>query len=346
MNGRRVGFPPPSPDRVVHGRPDAVALERWLRSDDVVATDGAVRSWWSHDGTSFDYPEAAGLWLQGLAASTTPGDAEQLDRVASWLAASVAPDGSVGRGGRGYLFDAAMALSGLVAHAAVRPQCAHAPALAALNRFVLRSIADRAAVVPPDAVPAPHWSVRFGAHQLKASLALCRYADLIAVPVPNDAISRLLDVTHALGGGGRHRPFPGATDTYLHAGLYALEGLAFLNARGLAPHASASLHAGCIWLAAIQTTDGGIRAWAGDAVAHGPVRADATAQAVRVWLAVDPARWREPIERATAALAALQDERGGLRYASDSTHVNTWASLFALQALRWLDNGAAPTELV
>jgi len=146
--------------------------------------------------------------------------------------------------------------------------------------------------------------------------------------------------------GGRHRPFDGASDTYLHAGLYTLEGLVFLRARGLADDAVEALHAGCIWLAAVQHADGGIRAWAGDAVAHGPVRADATAQAVRVWLAVDPVRWREPVERATAALATLQDERGGLRYASDSVHVNTWASLFALQALRWLDNGAAPTELV
>ena len=174
----------------------------------------------------------------------------------------------------------------------------------------------------------------YGSHLLKCAVALTaldeRSGDARCAPT----VRALAGALAPLGGGGRFPTHAAATESYLHASLYALEGLACLHARGW-PGLAETLDAGAAWLASAQDESGALRAWHDGARAWGPLRCDVTAQAMRYWCWHDRARWAPHAARARAFLAGAQDVSGGLRYEPGSGDVNTWATAFALQALRW-----------
>jgi hypothetical protein len=327
--------------------PDQGQLARWLRSDEVVASSGAVRSWWNDASSGYDYLEAGGLWL---AAACSPRSGlscgeEQRESVARWLAARAAKHGAAGRDGDLYLFDSAVVLNGLVAHARATASVEHEGAIESLYRFVADSIARRRAVLPEPAGRERRWSTEFGAHQLKTVIALHRFADLTGSARPRALAGQVTDALLPLFDGRRFPVFEGAGFSYLHASLYALEGLAHLQSRGLGEHRPV-LDAAARWLASEQRSDGGLLSFADASSCYGSARADAVAQAIRLWLLLDPEAWAENVDAAFSFLAGLQSQRGGIRYAPGSEDVNTWVSLFALQALEWRLGGAEGSELL
>ena len=244
-----------------------------------------------------------------------------------------------------YLFDSAIALSGLIAHEENALDGAMRPAIDTLGAFVRAATERRQAVVPAETYAEPRWSEEYGPHQAKNALALVRLADFTS----DDGLRRLArDLAHEQlrhFDGERFATTRGDDQTYLHAGLYALEGLAFCEARGLGDF-RAVLEPALDSLARVQSNCGGLHAHAAAAGVAGPLRADATAQAIRLWLIVDPERWAEPVERACRFLESLRDPRGGIVYEWDSNHVNTWSTIFATQAFAWRSAGADAATLI
>ncbi|MCX4241963.1 prenyltransferase/squalene oxidase repeat-containing protein [Paraliomyxa miuraensis] len=337
------------PDRPsLAARPRRAALLRWLVSDAVVAPDGRVWSWHNPAHPGYAYPEAGGLWLALLAREPSGGDAP-LERVAAWLRGCETPH-EIGRDGRGYLFDLAMVVAGRLSWA---DRCGHqwtdeGPAIAAMLA-ALR--AGRATSGPTHG---ERWSERFGPHLLKLALPLARWVERTQDPEATAALTELLATLrpHTLEGRVPSEPNDGPGDgpTYLHAHCYAAEGLWRLSeapvptpvrmqARELADQAVA-------WLARVQRADGGLPPWHDGTRGWGPAPADVAAQAVRLWSGLDPARYRGAIDRALAFLGRLGDPSGGLRYHETSDDLNTWATVFTVQALDFAEGRADVRRLV
>jgi hypothetical protein len=301
-------------------RPDREALLRWLVSPQVVRPNGEVMAW--HGAEAFGYPEAGGLLLRLLARER---DAKGCaDAIASWLAVAV-HDQRIGRGDRRYTFDLGAVAAGLAAHLE-RNGCIEHLALARRDALheVAAAIEARCAV---DREPHERWSDRFGPHMRKIGHFL-RCADILGdVAVP--ACEQLWLATGAKAFDPRAAT-PGASATYLHACLYALEGTLVLAAR---PGDDDCVDEASAWLARLQRSHGGLPAWADGERGFGPTRADTTAQAVRLWARLDRPRYADAIARGLDWLARAAVPGGGVRYSDDCDHENTWATVFTIQAI-------------
>ena len=299
-------------------RPDREALLSWLVSPRVVRANGEVLSWWGPG--AFAYPEAGGLLLRLLAQERVAKGCA--DAIATWLAQAI-DEGRVGRAGRSYTFDLAAVVGGLQPHVVSRAR--PVDAIASAFRKGELAVADALAVARAvDAPASERWSTQFGPHMRKVAHFL-RYD-------PRFRESGLDPLWRATGGDAfdPYAPTPGATATYLHACLYALEGTAVLAAaRGRADCVAAAM----AWLARLQRPDGGLPAWADGERGFGPTRADTTAQAVRLWAWLDAREYADAIARGLAWPARATVPGRGVRYSDDCEHQNTWATIFAIQAL-------------
>lgn len=297
-------------------------LATWL-ADRAVAADGTVFSWRNPDHDGFPYPEAAALALHFW--STYGGPHGLRKRVAATLERQVALSGGLGKEGREYAFDASVALAALEAAVRVGVPC-DARVRERLLGFLRETLHHRGSALPHDL--AKRWSSVFGGHLIKACARLAA-ADPASHALAQERTSELL----GLFDDGRFVIWPGSSLTYLHAHAYALEGLLLLD------RARPQLERGVAWLAEVQDAGGGFCAWYGDRGTMGPLRADATAQAVRLWCCVNASTYDAPIRRALAFLRGLMVTDGGLRYEPGSRDINTWATVFALQAFRWARRG-------
>lgn len=298
----------------------------------MVEPDGAVRSWSNPAHPGYPYPEAAGLVLGALA--TEPGTEALRDRIASRLVRDVDASGTVGRAGARYAFDTCVCLAGLLAHERAGGILDDPELLERMGRAACAMLDHGGCVEGAVAAPAGHWSVSYGSHLLKCAVALTALDERTGEDRHRETVRALVAALAPQGRGGRFPTHAAATESYLHAMLYALEGLACLRARGWGGFDD-TLAAGAAWLAAAQDEVGALRAWHDGTRAWGARRSDATAQAVRFWCWHDRARWAPNVARAKVFLTAVQDDSGGLVYEPGSRDVNTWATAFAVQALRW-----------
>ena len=311
-------------------------MRRWLLSDAVLGIDGAVLSWVNPANPGYAYPEAAGLYLSALC--TSPGmngnGGAAAARVAAWLCAAIDDEGGVGRDGITYLFDSAVALAGLLRYRAATGRADTDAAIHRLRRFIGEQIGAAVAVLPRGAGGDGRWSTQFGVHLLKALHSLHLYARAFDAPLPEELV-------HALINGSGQQPSP----VYVHPFCYEQEGHLIIEHYRLASLFE-PIDGALEWLAALQQPDGGILAFANGMEGFGEPRTDATAQAVRLWLLRDPRRYRDAIGRALAFLAACQTPSGGLRYTPERDDVCSWSTMFALQAVEWLDHSPRVDDLL
>jgi hypothetical protein len=54
-----------------------------------------------------------------------------------------------------------------------------------------------------------------------------------------------------------------------------------------------------------------------------------------VWQCLDPQRYDDAIRRGLVFLRAMAHPDGGFYYSSRRRHVNSWTTIFAVQALLW-----------
>ncbi len=289
-------------------------------------------SWVDERHRGYPYPEAAGLLLRWLANDDDP----RLHPVQDALLDAVQQDG-VGRDGLGYTFDTAVVLAGLEARGADESIC-DAARLRLATELEARTVVRRRGEVDTP-VPEPRWSTEPGPHLLKLAVgSLARAHRARTTP----CVAALARWPYACDAQGRLRTPPHVA-TYMHAHAYGVEGLfalAELDVEG-SHIARAHAHQAVEFMARTQRDDGGIAAWHDGENDIGPSRTDATAQAVRLFILADPDRYASSIARGLDFLDRLTDPGGALRYDTDSRDLNTWATLFALQARAWA-HGAEP----
>ena len=324
--------------------PSIEAMSSWLRSAAVLAADGAVLSWDNPAHPGYAYPEAAGLLLSLL---SLDGERfrEPRERIAARLIQDVSPAGGVGRGSCDYVFDTAVALAALLAHARAGAELPDPRLPGRLLGFLAETLGERRALRGEGTGPAGHWSRSYSCHLLKVVIALGAYHD-----VNDDARCVSMGDTlfadlSPLCQGGRFTNHAGSGETYVHAHCYAVEGLIDLHRRGQRS-AGPLAEAGAAWLAREQDPSGGLRAFHDGRRAHGPLRADATAQAVRIWASLDRRAHASSIAAALTFLGRLQSPAGGLRYDTTTDDINTWATIFAVHALRLLRDEGGSRSLI
>jgi len=284
-----------------------------LASPDRLASDGRVLSWSNSEHPGYAYDEATVLLAALWAWRGERGRSSALIRP---LEARIQHGGWLGRDGIGYVFDTALALP-LLADPAP-------PA-----RRVIAALREQRACTR---ITRPRWwSQSYGAHLLKCGFWLARVGERVfAEQLAADLVERCFD-------GERFHIHGEAEETYLHSHCYAVEGLLGLGGQ---PQV---VSAGLAWLARQQAGDGSLPDWYGRSSECRP--ADVCAQAVRLWAAVDPQQFAGPIARGLQYLALLQHEDGGICYHPGSRDVNSWAGVFALQALSWSAAPPAHEEL-
>lgn len=348
---------------------DPRTLLLWLAGPDLESSDGHCLSWSNYARTGYSYPEASGLLLHLLSLAATKFS--RRERLCRALTGERPLGGAIRRGSQSYTFDTAMVLGGVLAHvdATARVDMASSGGRAGSGVAagdadeLLRAVRSWAALLvhaallrsPTGRQPSAsrltadtRWSMAFGAHQAKVCGALLDAARLLGtLPGLDEAVeacaAAALDVQTS---DGRFRIHAASPVTYVHSHCYAVEGLLLRAAAG-SGGIPEEVVAAAQWLAAVQQPDGSIRAWHDGSVASGPSRADATAQAVRIWTLVDRGRFAVEAARACAFLSRVSVPAQGLRYEHGSDDVNACATMFAVQALSWrADPAAADTAQI
>jgi hypothetical protein len=315
----------------------AAQMLGWLLSPSVVNADGRVMSWSNPQHAGYPYPEIAG-YLLSLLALEGESTLEIRDRIARRLVSDISPAGGVGRDGADYVFDSAMALAGLIAHESAGGVLSDDRSIDRLFDFVTVNLAARQAGTGLSTADPDHWSVSYGCHLLKAVIALYAYDERRPRSTTSALVDRLVAELTGLYDNGRFRANASSLLTYLHSCCYAIEGLLVLQGRRHGEYRDL-IRGSARWLAEIQTSEGGLRAFHDGRDAFGTLHTDATAQAVRIWSLVDAAAFQEPIARGVGFLAEMTTPGGGLRYEPGSDDVNTWATIFGLQAVQWSFEG-------
>lgn len=322
--------------------PDLARMHRWLCGQEVVLDDGSVMSWVNPEHPGYPYPEAAALWLSAypwlcsLEHFDGVEDLREKGRiVAEKLLDSIAPSGGLGRDGRVYLFDASVALSGLLRYQeqekhwrGILPNDLNA-GVDRLHEYVISSLEQRVGAEPLADGTEDRWSLRFGPHLVKSLLGLMLYARLKKRALPAVACDRIEELAE-----GSLGTASGSDPIYVHALCYALEGLwtgSMVSDTRPDPRIQTSLE----MLAEVQQDSGGIPAYIHDGQGLGLCRTDATAQTVRLWMLAGPEIFAPEITRAICFLRGLQAPSGGMRYQENSDDINTWATLFTAQAVDW-----------
>jgi hypothetical protein len=316
-------------------RPDRAALAAWLTSPDVVSADGSVLSWANPRHPGFPYPEAAAWWLAWAAWRRRRGEASpgapQVRAVAERLAAEVEGGCGVGKQALIYLFDTCVAARGLAAAEADEALDGRRSRWADAVTRALDLFLDQGRCVAPEPGEASRWSQRWGAHLARAAALLVEADGLIGRPEWSERAARILARVGAEG--------EAALSDYVHARLYATEAL-WTTGGPLQAGARAEVGARLAQLRRVQRADGAVPAWLGG---DGPARADASAQAARLWLALGGADDLDSARRSLAWLATQQAADGAIPYEAGSRDGNTWATLFTDQAAAWMESGE-PTE--
>jgi hypothetical protein len=326
---------------------DPGALARWLASSDLAAPSGHCLSWWNPDRPGYPYPEVSGLLLCLLSLA---GAAPERRRELREALLRDYTGSAVCRGAQTYTFDTAMVLSGMLAHLSTVPSAGRPPGAPGPDAVAERAALAGASLLidaaeqanpladgrPPSRLTAAtRWSMSFGAHQAKVCGALLR-AERLFGPLPGlgDAVAACASAAlRAQDDDGRFRIHAASPLTYTHSHCYAVEGL--LMAAAISGKHRAEAAAGAAWLTTAQRPDGGLLAWHDGCAPGGPPRADATAQALRIWVLAGRERFAGPAARAWAFLAGLSAPFRGLRYEPGSGDVNAWATIFATQAVAW-----------
>ncbi|MDJ0796527.1 MAG: hypothetical protein QNJ51_06775 [Calothrix sp. MO_167.B12] len=261
----------------------------------------------------------------------------------------VQASGGLGKNGKVYVFDNCMAISGLLAYKKYLAGYVDDEILESMANFTVKLLEQRQICVAEDGSilkVTPHWSNTFGASMLKTVIALdglteetgnCTYRQL-ALEIAEEIIANCFDRSY-------FRAFPATNAVYCHAHCYALEGLLYLQTKGY-KNVSEILQAGVKQLQIWQNDDGSLFNWYNTTSCHQLKVADATAQAIRLWLAIAPQTYADNITRGWQFLASIQSPEQGLYYHADSQDCNSWATMFALQALDWSLNDVCSDRLV
>ncbi|MGB2952857.1 MAG: hypothetical protein WBB74_05635 [Gaiellaceae bacterium] len=353
----------PTTGTILAHDPEALAatsagLRAWISSGACQGANGAFVAWFdlANSCRSYDYPEISGYALTYLAGQTSLSERERSagHRAAEWLSERVRTGNLAARDGWDnnavYLFDLGMIAAGLLSfgrRTEVDRYLETGRLLVSFLRDETRSTRSISAV----SRRGPHserasWSSRGVPHLAKLVQAFL-LAEELEDRADKSVSARLIETVKHLQAADGRMPTEGEATIMLHPHLYAAEGLWIWGTAANDEDALGHARMAVEWVFTHQLEQGGLPRFAANGKQHGraPEQSDVTAQAVRLALALG-LRSRA-VDRALTRLieVARGDERGlAIVYQPDSgaIHLNTWATLFAAQALAMAVVAAAP----
>ena len=316
---------------------------QWLLEGSIRMPDGMLAAWVDHSDPSRPYEESTGYLITLLCYlyRLTGQDRFRIEasRTVRALVRALKDRDGCGREGTIYLFDTSVCLRALGTFLSTFPD---SEALQDLERFrelaqrLARTACDmlrsRKAFLNPGFESGPkRWSETFNVHLIKAIHHVWTWMETCGQPMDlREIIDELMtercreglffsDASHS--------------EANLHAHCYALEGLLALEDR-TREQVKKSLAEATERLAELQTPEGGLpRRW--PITGESWSATDTTAQAVRIWQCTDPVKYGDIISKGLEFLHSMAHPDGGFLYSQGTSHVNSWSTIFAVQALMW-----------
>ena len=349
-------------------KPDFDKAVHWILESGIQHPNGGFYAWYDCERKqySFLYPEVTGYALQLLAQLYKETKKEIFLQkgtlAADWLLNIKLRDGSFyckyfsphGIDRSRYVFDAAICSSGLLKLFDITSDPRYLKASLDAANWVLKSQNPDGSFVAcyspsNEMIENDHWSQARGCHHLKNLLLFLEIYKRFEDKEFFDSASRLLKWGSQLQlGTGRFVVAPGSEKTYSHAHCYATEGLSKAMRIFEEPTIEKRLIDAARWLSNIQNEDGSIWNWT---FGNDRIKVcDAAAQALRIWrgLFLERAEFFENIEKGLGFLKKMQclngdvHSCGGFFYGEQNgkriRHVNTWATLFSVQFLMFLQS--------
>lgn len=325
----------------------------WLISGPVRLSDGMLAAWTDNGTPSYAYEESTGYLISLLCRlNKFTGNKvyrEEAERAVIALTNSIGDKKGAGRDDVTYLFDTAVCLRAIECFLSAFDKSADemttevkklASDLAATAMNMLRT---KSATAGNSGVNASDiWSAQFNIHLIKALEHLAPWiASVDDKKIVFDAVEQLASEKYQ---GGFFHVDDACSDIYVHPNCYAIEGLLGLDARYDSKWTS-KIGEASEALAHIQLENGGIPCRIPEPKGDQPA-SDSTAQAIRIWQCVAPEVFGENIRSGIRFLMANQAENGGIRYCPGSSHINSWTTIFTVQALLWENTGGNAKWLI
>ena len=314
----------------------------WFSNSDIRNKNGAVYSWLNPQHEGYIYPEIIGYSIKLFSYLYSIEKNNKFKELAvssaDYISSILSKNGSVLRSGIEYVFDTGICLSGMLSLDKTNLlKENHRRSINIMAQFIRNSLSKK---IPSFKDRKPlidnsRWSLSYGPLFIKTAISLIEYGkysnDLEYLDFAENIVNEIIDKT--LKGG--HFSINEFQDwTYAHLHCYAIEGLCFLHANGHKQY-SDIIQKCAQWLSDVQNDDGSIDNWHYRDNVKKEKQGDTTAQSIRIWLFKDKVKYKSNINKAISFLKTLQSPEGGLYYNHNSKDVNSWVSIFALQALHW-----------
>lgn len=325
----------------------ASSMIGWLLDSGICSKEGVVFSWLNEKKPGYPYPEISGYYIKFLSYLYLKFlEKKYLDKAikcADNVSIELSKEGSVGKDGLKYVFDSAICFSGLIALAKIKKLSeTQEIALKKSIDFFYNSVKQKEVIFKngKGIVDYERWSLSYGSLLIKNAISLIeayeyfgdnKYKSL-AESMVRDLIAKTYKGDHFSI--NEKQPF-----VYTHCNCYATEGLFYLTSKGHREFSQLAMNS-AQWLADNQNSDGSMYNWYLRNNVERDKQGDATSQATRIWLLADKHKFSKNIENATKFLKSLQHKSGGLYYNINShglrsEDINSWATIFAAQAVLW-----------
>lgn len=321
-------------------------LELWLLESDIRKSDGSVLSWLNEEKVGYVYNEIIGYYIKLLNYLNHISPKEKFrslsDISTNYLLSQINDLGGVTRNDITYVFDSAMCASGILSTTNRRKlNSDEEKAVQNLCNFVCFSLSKENSAFTEDGLvleEIDRWSLSYGSLHLKTIVSLHEaylyFGDKKYLDSCLDNYHKLIQIYNSKGFFSINKEID---FVYTHPHCYATEGLLYFRQFDF-PKAEELTQGSAKWLSNSQNPDGSMSNWYNNnKIESLDYQGDATSQAIRIWLAVDRKEYSNNISKAFQFLETLQSKSGGLFYNKGSKDINSWVSMFALQAIFWFE---------
>jgi hypothetical protein len=327
----------------VESMPNFWQMEKWITSK-IYDPNGGIYSWQRGDKKGYLYNEITGYGIKLYTCLydifKEPRYIQMAKKSVNYIGSQINKSGGgISRGGIYYVFDASMCLSGILSYYDNVNNYVEKKMAKDLLNFIYNGLLNKRPInlngASQDNLDMNHWSLSYGSHLLKCCIALSQSSNIFEnerekLDILVDRIC--LDILHNFHNGHFHKN-SSSKDVYTHSHCYATEGLIYLGRQEYLKIIQESAS----WLASVQNPNGSLYNRYFSSNSQEEV-ADATSQAIRIWLWTDKDFFSANIEKGFNFLRSLQSPEGGIYYKSGSKDINSWVTMFTMNAVLWSNN--------
>jgi hypothetical protein len=335
--------------------PDFWSMEQWTSSA-IRDINGGIYSWQREGKNGYLYSEITGygikLYMYLYDLFEDQKYLHMAKQSTSYINSQINGScGGMSRGGIYYVFDTAICLSGMLSYydvvSNIDGRHLDKNGIEKLLNFSYLNLSKKTPIElngsSKTGLDLNHWSLSYGSHLLKCCIALSQSSNIFKSEkekLDNMIDELCIDVLCNFHNGHFHTN-SNSKEVYTHSHCYATEGLMYLNR----PEHLCVIEESAEWLATVQNPDGSLYNRYFSEKYQEKV-ADITAQAIRIWIWSDKDKFDCNIMKAFSFLKSLQSPEGGIYYKPGSKDINSWVTMFTMNAVAWHHNGANTRWLI